>query len=129
MTNDEALSFYTALTQKVVEEIKEQNYDSIVFGPLLTLTEAYPDNVAFLKENQMKAAEQGFKVYDQVPHLDIHLENAPYRFDIKFPEFFGGILKSGLIKHAFFVPGWEQVEGCRSEHNYCVEHNVTIHYL
>lgn len=125
----EPIDFYKNLLSKALLEIKEGGYNTIVFGPMKTQTPEFNKNLLKLQEVVSLVKLENYKVFDQVPYLDIHLEKAPFDFAQKFPIFFGGILASGLITDAFFVPGWEESHGSVVEHQFCEQNNVNIHYL
>lgn len=121
--------FYHNLLRKALLEIKQGGFNAIVFGPLKTQNSEYQENLNKFRCAQNTVQEQGYRVFDQIPYLDIYLENAPFDFKTKFPIFFEGIIKSGLIKYALFTHDWEKSSGAISEHEYCLNNSITIIYL
>lgn len=123
-----AYDYYRNLLDTVLQEIRSTDCSAIVFGPLLTQGPDFQKHLALFHVKQSEFRNRGFKVFDQTPYLDVLMPGAPMRYDIKFPIFFGGILRSGLIADAFFISGWQESRGSVSEHEYCTTHGITIHY-
>lgn len=76
-------------------------------------------------------------MFNQVPLEDkIQTINQSYETlpDEKYPkgvlqDFYLPIFKSGMIDTLLFMPGWEDSNGCRWEHQQGREHGIKIEYL
>lgn len=121
--------FYKDLLNSALSDIKKYRYDTIVFGELKTQTPDFDKNLKIFRKAQDDARENGYNVFDQVLYLDINLNNAPFDFSKKFPIFFEGIIKSGLIKNALFIDNWKSSPGSITEHDYCKHYGINIIYL
>jgi len=122
-------TFYQNILQKALLEIKQEKANAMVFGPLKPQSLDFTENLNSFHEAQQIVQHQGYKVFDQIPYLDIYLSDAPFDFDIKFPIFFQGIIQSKLITHAFFTSDWKTSIGATKEHEYCEKSDIKIMYL
>ena len=119
-------TFYKNLLEKALLEIKQEGFNTMVFGPLKTQTPEYQENLNRFYQAQDMVRDKGYQVFNQIPYLDIYIPDAPFDFNTKFPIFFQGIIKSGLIKYTFFTHDWKSSPGAISEHEYCQKNSINI---
>ncbi len=125
---------YQDLFEIALLHIQENKFDTIVLGPIFSMGSDHVANNLLKLEEAIKSLETaGEKVFSQVPFLDLNLAQDTkilhFETERKFHEFYFPLFKSGLIKNAYFLPGWEESRGASWEHSCCLENNITIKYL
>lgn len=125
---------YNELLQVAFWYIEKNNLDTMVLGPIFAHgSSQIANNIEKFETVINDLQNQGVKVFSQIPFLDINLDQETqihYFEDAKkFYEFYFPLFRSGFIKTAYFLPGWELSYGATSEHECCVENGIKIVYL
>ncbi len=125
---------YNELLQVALWYVQENKLDTMVLGPIFAHgSSEIANNIEKFEGVILKLEQEGVKVFSQIPFLDINLaqETKIHHFEDakKFYEFYFPLFRSGLIKKAYFLPGWELSYGATSEHECCKENNISIIYL
>jgi len=120
----ESEKFYDDLLEKAIATIPESGA-VMVLGPLFILRPT-SENLLQFEKVQKDLEEKGNVVFDQRKFLDIVLQKAPFRYEIKFPVFFKKLIESGKITACYLLDDWEKSEGVKEEAMYCKSANVPI---
>ena len=126
-SESEARQYYDDLLEKSLESIGDGGA-SIVLGPMFIIRSP-EENFELFRSAQKHLRENGIDVFDQLPWLDYNLQNAPFMYDLKFEIYYKGLIRSGKIKGAYLLEGWEKSKGTRSEVEYCQDFGVPVYTM
>lgn len=115
-------SYYQVLLQTVLETMSHECV--MVVGPLGVGTDAFESNGTRFEKAQRKLEEDGYTVFNQLPYLDIFLDDAPKDYGTKFDIFYKGIIQSGKITTLFVLPEYEHARGVLAEISYAQEKGI-----
>lgn len=90
------------------------------------------DNLNLFNETIKKLQREGVNLFDQMPFEDPmqSLKDKPNgNYQNILIDFYQPIFKSGYIKKLYFMPGWENSNGARWEHDLAKELDIEIFYL
>jgi hypothetical protein len=124
---EEVVDFYTNLLNHALAEIPEGGA-AMVLGPMFIIRTP-EENFALFEEAQAKLEAQGIAVFNQLPHVDYNLKDAPFQYDKKFEIFYKGLIQSGKITACYLLPGWEQSLGTNTEVEFARAVGVPVHEL
>lgn len=125
---------YNELLQVAFWYIEKNSLDTMVLGPIFSQgSDNTANNLDRLEAIISNLENQGSKIFSQIPFLDINLaqETQMHHFETeqKFHEFYFPLFRSGFIKTAYFISGWQNSKGASMEHGCCVENGIKIVYL
>lgn len=120
-------SYYQTLLDVVLESIEEGSV--MVVGALGVGTEYFEENMKVFEKAILELEVDGYNVFNQLPYLDIFLDNAPRDYGAKFDIFYKGIIQSGKITTLFVLPHYEHARGVLAEISYAQEKEVPVLYL
>jgi hypothetical protein len=120
-------NYYRTLLHTVLETIEEGSV--MVIGPLGVGTDAFESNVVRFEKAQKDLEEDGYTVFNQLPYLDIFLEDAPKDYGAKFDIFYKGIIQSGKITTLFVLPHYKHARGVLAEISYGQEKEIPVIFL
>lgn len=120
-------SYYKTLLTVALESIEQGSV--MVIGPLGVETDAFESNMSRFEKAQKELEEDGYTVFNQLPYLDIFLEDAPRDYGAKFDIFYKGIIQSGKVTTLFVLPHYEYARGVLVEISYAQEKAVPVLFL
>lgn len=90
-------------------------------------------NLAIFRRRIRELTQAGVPIFNQLPFepkfWELRCLPGTDREDQLLYEFYGYLLRYGLIKRLYFIPGWETSYGARWEHNKARCLSIPINYL
>jgi hypothetical protein len=130
----EKVKDYEELLKVALWEIESNGFDSMVSFPIFTggKSSAPLENIAHGENLINYLSAYGYRVWSQVPYLDmnLNLEHAVmYDPKKKFDEFYRPLVQHVNFKEIVMMPGWEASQGCTTEHVHAKEAGKNILYI
>lgn len=118
--------YYKKLLDRALSQIKETA--CMISGPIGVGIDSFDKNIEKLKNN-IDLISQKEIVFNQIPYLDIYLEDSPKDYSTKFEIFYKGLIQSGKISKLYISKGSQNSKGVISEIEYAKEKDILIVYL
>ncbi len=116
----------TALYEKTIGDLKLLPQPiARVCGPLTTGGFGYEKNAERLTRAEAVLIEKGYTVF-RFGDAEESIQGKGYDHAAIMDIFHTPILKSGLIKEAFFLPKWQESKGAMIERELCQENGIAI---
>jgi hypothetical protein len=125
---------YEELRSKALLSMAEVPKARYVFisSSLFSHSEGIHAGIKDLRMLIVNHAEDNFgMVFNQIPFLNLNLRNLRARNDLgnKFDLFYGPVIQSPLIHTLVMNPGWENSDGCKTEHEIALRSGKIVKYL